>query len=1269
MKRLIVGLALITGLVYSAAAEGTSYNWRAVSGANWGDPTRWTPAGYPQAGDNANFTGTVAQTVNIATGNQTVSNVSVVGSAVWTWSSPGGGMLNLGGTFTYDGGATNSQFNAPIRGNGALVVNSGRLMLSAGALLSNEISAVTVNGGVLTAGRAAVGANTNVFGAASTVLQVGALAGTNDATIEFGNAYGTAAFTYWQPIVIRAGSSGRASLRNFNASGTGYGSRLGGGITLNKDLHLASDFLDGASWWSIAAGVLDVTGPITGTGNVYLDDVSDLVLSGTNSFMGDLIVNANNVWVKSPDNNFTGAVRITRGALYANKNGALGAAANQVILGGAGTLGALAMNSNDTSGAISACFHPMTLAGNGGILTGTYGVRPFLYGPIGGSGRLIVSHSMTPNFSGVLYGANTYSGGTLVVDGGILGGTNTAFGTGDIEISVNGYVGLYHASNVGAGAKILVKRNPLMDTCGRSGGELGLAADVVPTIDPASNGKLAINTRTAATPLINAWLGNGAQPIGDGTMFLGSWDGSTLGATGLTALVANDPTHTYKLGTSWADLVLRSTNTYVGALVDVGGQAYNVQIGRPNAGGNNNNIVTTYDDQKFSGTLTVWPSGYAYFRMYSGASANCVGATNGNIVLNGHRDDNTFWRSLFIENTANVGRTVRKNDLQFNGSAFLLVDAFSGAPTWTTTVQVATLTRGGRSTLAIQGYRGFLGNRERLMVTNGVPSNNGMVAPWLWNDAPGAFLDYGATGFITNQWDGTTLAGASATSKISLGATEQIPAEGATVYALRVTNIVAAVTNNISILANGTASLTNSSGGVLLIGIRTTIEAPLEFGASEALVITRDNGSEHRFSGQVRGTGGLTKTGKGRLWLSGDNRTLSGGITVNQGELTYTNWSNLGYNDITLNGGALWNTGVWTAANSPSITNNIVLGPCGGTLGSVDNAGHSRFYGSISGAGWVSFKIGWYCYVHGVSTYSGGTFIEGMTGLNLYTNDALGTGPLFMGYGQNSSSHMNNFNAVAVWHERALNTNTFVEMKSHPSQLFLRPTSVKMGSVSGNGCIFLGGAYGANRTEATFGLDNRDASYFGQINQVTLAQPGTLVKAGSGTWTLWGLVTLNGGVTVTNGTLCVNNWVNTESLVRVYPGATLDGIGTVGVVSNLGGTVKGNLIMQQLSLGPNSVLQVALNGPGAGQYDVATVNGPLNLTGGALALTLGFKPTPGQTFTILNNAGGSISGQFALGQTVSGTYNGQAYGFKVTYNSGTSIVLTALSRGTVIGVY
>jgi autotransporter-associated beta strand protein len=1273
MKQSAIALALAVGLVFSSLAAGTNYTWKATAGGNWTNVANWTPSGYPQAGDDANFTGTVAQTVYIAKGNQTVNNLSVTGSATWLWNASSSPTfitnLTVSGTFTHDATGTNNQFNAPILGNGALVVNSGRLMLCPALPWTNDFSSIIVNGGTLTAGSSTLSGNTNHFGAASTVVQVGAPSGTNDATVEFSVF---SAF-YPQPILIRSGSSGRATLRYYNRSWAPF-ARLGGGITLQKDVHLASAIYLGQSWWNGTgggSGHLDVISPITGTGDVYLDDIGNIKLTGTNSYMGQTIVNANHVWVMSDANTSIGAVRVIRGNLYANNDGALGAPANTLTLGGPGTMGALGLYTN-VANAITPVNRSITLAGNGGIISGWGGrPRPYLNGPITGPGKLIIAHTRDQYYAGAMYGANDYSGGTMVVDGCMRGGTNTAFGTGDIELKVYGSLGLFHASNVGAGAKIIVKRNPLLDQCGRSGGDLGLYADFVPAIATNSNGKLAINFSGSTN--VNAWLANGSQPIGDGTMFLGSWNSSIITATGLAALVVNDPTHTYKLGTSVSDMYLDSSNGLAGALADIGGQPYNVQVGRPNLGGDSQVAIFSYDKHGFSGTLSVYPGSVAEF-LVPGAD-DCMGHTNGNIVLYGCRDYNTVWRSLRLNNNSGATRTVRKNDLRLEGSVHVSVDANSwAAPTYTTTLQVATLTRSGRSTLALKEsanpnntalFSGCFGTYTRFIVTNGVPTNNGMVAPWIWHSTlTGSFLDYGATGFITNLWDGATLAGATATAKISLGTNEQIPAGGAELYALR-------MTNNIMIRANGPAALTNHSGGVLLSGAYTTNEAPLEFGTNEAVVIASDYSSLHSFIGQIRGSGGLTKTGSGRLWLSGDNSTLSGNITVNQGQLLYTNWISLGTNTITLNGGELRLRGTWAGGaaftNNPAITNNIIVGPCGGILGNADNGSYGRYYGSISGPGWLRFVTGWGYYVYGVSTYSGGTYVgDGFNGLNLYTNDALGTGPLHMG-GSGNGTDMNNYSAVVVLHDRALNTNTFVEMRTRTAWLFLQTANPQLGSLEGNGFVTLGTAN--LRTRAAFGLDNRDADYFGQIDQQSGAQPCTLVKGGSGTWTLWGLVTLNGGVVVTNGTLCVNNWVNTEAPVVVYPGATLTGIGTVGVVTNLGGTVKGNLHLAGLSLGSNSVLEVALNGPGAGQHDVVTVNGPLNLTGGALVLTLNFKPTPGQTFTILNNTGGSISGQFASGQTVSGTYNGQAYGFRVTYDSGNNIVLTALSKGTVIGLY
>jgi hypothetical protein len=375
--------------------------------------------------------------------------------------------------------------------------------------------------------------------------------------------------------------------------------------------------------------------------------------------------------------------------------------------------------------------------------------------------------------------------------------------------------------------------------------------------------------------------------------------------------------------------------------------------------------------------------------------------------------------------------------------------------------------------------------------------------------------------------------------------------------------------------------------------------------------------------------------------------------------LQYTNAIHLGTNAITLNGGALLLRGAWTDPG-PAITNNIILGPCGGIIGNTDNGGRGVLCGSISGPGWVRFQPNWGYRLYGVSSYSGGTIIEGMSGLNLYTNNALGVGPVSIGIG--SGTHQNNNCALRVWHDAALNTNTLVEVKTRSSWLYLVSASPQLGSVEGNGFIVLGQT--TSGTRATFGLDNRDAEYFGQIEVENDAYPGHLVKAGTGTWTLWGLVIANGSITVTNGTLRVNNWANTAAPVLVYPGATLDGIGTVGIVSNRGGTVKGNLYMRRLVMDGTSRLDVTLNGTNAvSQYGQLNVSDGITLNG-TLNVTLGFVPAVGQSFTILNNTG-TLTGTF--GNSVTAIYDGRTYFFRIDY-SGDDVVLTRLVTGTVMTI-
>jgi autotransporter-associated beta strand protein len=176
---------------------------------------------------------------------------------------------------------------------------------------------------------------------------------------------------------------------------------------------------------------------------------------------------------------------------------------------------------------------------------------------------------------------------------------------------------------------------------------------------------------------------------------------------------------------------------------------------------------------------------------------------------------------------------------------------------------------------------------------------------------------------------------------------------------------------------------------------------------------------------------------------------------------------------------------------------------------------------------------------------------------------------------------------------------------------------------------------------------------------------------GTGRFTLWGENTYSGGTEVSNGTLVVNNWINPVGPVVVRPGATLDGLGTVGVVSNLGGTVKGNLYMRQLVMAAGATNAVTLNGTNAAsQYGQLNVSEGVTLDG-TLQLTLGFAPAIGQSFTILNNTSGStISGQFANGTGVTASYGGRTYYFRIDTNGGdgNDVVLTRLVTGTIMTI-
>lgn len=1235
--------------VWVQSASATNFTWTGGGGGDttWTRTSNWTPGtAYPKAGDFARFDGFADSSVTIGTGNQTVEAMTVAGGARWTWG--GSGTLTVGGGGVAYGSSCSatSTLSAALAGPGGLTLNAGTLNLyNAGNSFSGGI---TLNAGILVAGQKGSNGDSNHLGNTSRPIVIGRTAGdAESATLLVApkNPY----VYYHQPIVVRAGTAGKAALGMWPATAAPQGARFTGGLTLQKNVAVLNNALRGDYWWS-GTQWLYLDGAITGNGGVTTEGLGVTRLTGTNSYTGQTIVEGGYLFLDSATNSMRGSIAVNRGYLYARGDSSLGNRTNTITLGAPGTFGALGGNPT-SEWALVTFARTLTLAGNGGILTSWNDGRPEIEGVVSGPGKLIVAHAQPANAPGFLSANNTYGGGTLAVDGALkINGPasygNTVYGTGSVVVCHNGSLAIASANNLNTNIPVLVLRNT-NETVVLFGGEVLLSGDYVPPIDTNSCGLLSLDCDSGSA--INARLADGSRPLGNGAMRLGSlnaWSNNKFTGASLAALVANDTAHTYRLGANWIGMLwLDQSSSEAGALKDIGSVPHNVKIGLQ--GG----LVGTRDGHTFTGTLTV--DGACFWAGLPSAGSP-LGDVSGPVILNGRAlsfYDGDIPLSLKVANVAKVSRSIAKGALTLNGSCYLAVDAYDNAATWTTAVTVASLIRSGRSTVAVRGQRGFLNERERWLVGSGLVSSNGMTAPYCWNNQNNQFLDYDANGFKSNGWDRTSLASATATDKVWVSVAEAMPAGGVSVYALRAD---AAIT--------GSDSLTNLSGGVILTGNGVIHTAPMIFGSNEAVVYCT---AANTLNGTITGSGGLTKSGSGILTLGANNAgTLGGPLTINEGYVLISTNHNLGVGPVVLNGG-----GLLLAAAGTTVSNSVVLAGCGGTLssaGAISGAGMT-FAGDITGTGPLRFNYGtWRVKIAGTNnTYSGGTYLRGMESISVASNACLGTGPVCLDSG--TGTHMNNTAGLFLYGDANVATGQMITLRTRSSWLHLASASPRLGSVEGNGVITLGQSDGALSVTATVGLDSRDAAYFGDIYQYDYpATPCGIIKAGSGTWAVWGNLWYNGPTIVSNGTLLVNNCLDPRSPVTVCSNAALGGIGTVGNVIVAGGTLMADALhVGGLTLTNACTLQADLGGPGLSD---ALGAGAVQITGSStLSLRLHDVPALGRTFRIIDNTGsGPVGGMFANvprnGGTLTVLHNGTNCYFQVDYRGGdgNDVILTVV---------
>lgn len=509
-------------------------------------------------------------------------------------------------------------------------------------------------------------------------------------------------------------------------------------------------------------------------------------------------------------------------------------------------------------------------------------------------------------------------------------------------------------------------------------------------------------------------------------------------------------------------------------------------------------------------------------------------------------------------------------------------------------------------------------------------------------------------------------------------------------------------------LGGASAGVTWNSGGFVLTGDALILGAadathtvdfqnPINLNGAGRTVQVADGAAavDGILSGVISGTGAsaLSKSGTGTLLLTGEN-TFAGGVSVTAGTLVFGSDTAAGTGTITLSSGVT----LQGSGGTRTITNNLSVNSVTfsgsdliftdsfdqGTARTYTVENTTTFSGNITGGDALA-KSG-----SGTLILSGNNTIGTVTvnaggALRAANSGALGT--TVAGTTVNSGGALELFGGIAIGTEA----------------LSLSGTGVGGGgalrNVGGNnswaGTITLANVTGPHRINSDSGLltvtggitetgaaDNKNLT-FGGAGNITVsgnitADPGDmlLTKDGAGTLTLTGTNTYNGGTTINEGRLVVNNLGGSgtgSGAVVVNNTGIVGGNGTIsgGLTLNSGGAVAAGNSVGQLNTGSETWNGGAsyiweINDVDAGDgigWDVLNINGSLivNATSGnqfgidVRSLTLAdapgavndWDPTQDYVWTIAKTVSG-IS--FALGEDESTVFQLLLGGFTAHNN-------------------
>ncbi len=811
-----------------------------------------------------------------------------------------------------------------------------------------------------------------------------------------------------------------------------------------------------------------------------------------------------------------------------------------------------------------------------------------------------------------LTGANTYSGGTDIQEGGIRVDDFARLGTGPVTTAGGTQLILNYN-----GAGQLLQTTPFMTGAGAFVKEG--TGDVVMNQTSTFTGGTIIRAGRIG-------LNNGAA-LGTGNIQVDA--GAELGIGGIT--LNNTITGTGSVvKTSSNNANLLGENSGFSGLIDIQGGSITIDGGAALGTGTVNIGGGTYlqvnqpsGDTTIAATLT--GSGDLYKASTNRLTLTGTNTLSGNIIVDGG--------TLQVEGSQNLGTATV--DL-FTGSSVLDLST-SGFATLSNTVQGAGLVvKTGSGTVqitnALQNAGGLQVQQGAVRVTDVTLLGTGPVSVFT-----GAALDLSIAGAQTLN---VTVSGGGVLRKSDLG--------------------------DLTLTGN---SLT---GGVDIVGGRVIVNTAAALGggpvttAADTQLVFDTNGTEV-MSNPISGQGALTKEGTGSLIIQNAN-TYSGGTVINAGRIGLNNGQGLGTGDVIVMQNAVLNLGNVVVANNISgsgivrktasgtgsltgtntysggteiqqgtleVNSPAALGTGGVIIssGAVLNVNYNgatnvALNNVLSGDGTL-VKDGNGTVVINTSgnSYTGGTTINaGRLGLNF--SDGLGTGNVVIAAGAELGIGGITLSNSVSGAGRIVKTGGFTAnltgTNSHSGGLDIQGGAV---NVTGNGALGSGAVTIASGAQLNYTAPSATTFSNG------LSGAGTFNKLGAGQLTFANNFSI-GALNVVTGSVRINT-IATSS-VSVSSGARLDGTGRIiGTLTNNGTVAPGNSIGTLTVQGnyvhnSGSVLEIEFDANG--NIDLLNVTGNATINGGTIRfLSIGGAEGQGGTFL---TTGGTLTGTFANVETV-----------------------------------